>query len=73
VAAVQGRLTAPQGRIIHTGQVVQNQGGGVGHFDRATEIQGVLGPPADVRGGQHGHDRPDPLARSQQGLARGEG
>lgn len=70
---VRGGPASPQQRVIHAGKIIQDQGGGMHHLQRAGRIQGGGALRAMLAGGQHREHRAHALAGSQQRVALGGG
>jgi hypothetical protein len=68
---VQAGLAAAHLGAVHTGQVVQDQGAGMGQLDRAGQFQRVAGIAAGHLAGEQGQQRPDILALGTQEVGRG--
>ena len=65
MADMDRRLAPPHHGIVHGRQVVEDQRGRVDEFDGAARIDGGLQVAAEILSGQHGHQRPQPLARRE--------
>ena len=67
------RFAAAQAGVVHAGQVVEDQGCGVHHLDRAGDIDQGRGGAAEVAGDQHHEQWTHALAGAQGRRAHGLG
>lgn len=66
-----GGLPPPQVIVVHTGQVIVDEGIGMEHLYPATKLQSLLQLTAGCLTEQHGQDRADPLSSGHEAISHG--
>ena len=63
---VNGRLTPPQARVVHAGEVIENERGRVHHLGCASDVERIGHGSTEIHGRQQRQEGPNAFSRRQK-------